>query len=161
MAKKSQEATEGGEEAAVTEDTAAPDPAKRTYLLEKKSGKKAKLIIPSNWKVTFGPITPYEKKSTGRYDDCWALRLYEGTQLRGIFTDVRNFRDMGIEILEQRISSKRQVMEKASGKGGKTVVAEATIERWVNPGEPDEETVPQEFLTLAHKPEDDTETIEF
>jgi hypothetical protein len=129
---------------------------KKVYLLETKSGSQRKLTVPRDWKVTFGPTVPFERKNSGRYDECWALRLYEGDKLRAVLTDVRNFRDLDIEVLEKRISSKRQVIEKASKKGGKTVVAEAKIEKWVDPDDPEEAgTTPEEYLRLAYDPEKD------
>lgn len=126
---------------------------KIVYVLELKSGSQRKLTVPSTWKVTFGPTTPYERKDgmSGRHGEgTWALRLYDGDKLRAIFTDVRAFRDMAIEISEKRTRTKRQTIHKASKHGGKAVVAEATIEEWVNPDEPEEDT-PEDFLTLDYK----------
>lgn len=132
--------------------TKATTAAKKTYLLETRGGSQRKLTVPAAWKVTFGPTTPYEKKDGyhGK-DHVWALRLYEGTKLRGIFTDVKSFRDMDIAIIEKRIRTKRQVMEKASKSGGKAVVAEARIEEWVDPDDPACDTPSEDYLRLEHK----------
>jgi len=129
---------------------------KRTYLLELKNGGQRKLTVPAGWKVTFGPTVPFERKGSAGYrgdEGTWALRLYEkGDRLRAIFTDVRSFRDLSISVEEKRIRTKRQTIEKASSKGGKAVVAEAKIEEWVNPDDPDASSgVVDDFLRLDYK----------
>lgn len=126
----------------------------KTYVLELKNGSQRKLTVPADWRVTFGPTVPFERKSGGGFgnggDGIWALRLYEAKdKLRAIFTDVRAFRDTDIKLMEKRTRVKRQVLEKESRKGGKQVVAEARIEEWADPDAPDTD-VPSEYLSLEH-----------
>lgn len=137
----------------------------KTYLLETKGGKKKRLTLPASYSLTFGPTIPYQR---GHSPDssAWSLRIYREAgkkQLAAIFTDVKSFRDMDLGITEQRVRTKRQVMEKASTKGGKAVVAEARIEEWIDPDEPDtEDSTPSEYLSLEHKTDDDeVEVIDF
>ena len=141
-----------------TAEATAPDPQK-TYVLELKNGGQRRLTVPANWKVTFGPTVPFERKGAGGYrgdEGTWSLRLYEGSdKLRAIFTDVRAFRDTSIVITEKRIRTKRQTVDKASTKGGKTVIAEARIEEWVDPDSPDtDDKTPTEYMKLDYKHDD-------
>lgn len=143
-----------------TDTTVDATEEKKTYLLETKNGGQRRLTVPSSWKVTFGPTVPFERKGAGGYrgdEGTWALRLYEkGDKLRAIFTDVKSFRDMDIQVQEKRITTKRQTVEKADRHGGKNVVAEARIEEWVDPDSPesDDSKTPEEYLRLEHREND-------
>lgn len=129
----------------------------KTYILELKNGQQRRVTVPANWKVTFGPLIPGER---GGGNGCLALRFYETKdKQRAIFTDVKSFRDSEIPILEKRVKTKRQVVEKASKQGQKGVVVEAKIEDWVNPDEPEE--TPEEFLSLDHVSSEDDGEISF
>lgn len=130
-----------------------------TFLLETKNGQQRKVEVPSTWRVTFGPTVPFERKGGGgRYsDELWALRFYDGKELKAIFTDVRSFRDMSISIQEKMIKVQRQTFNKEGSKGGKAVVAEAKIETWVDPDNPDEDVTPSEFLKLDFQQDEDAE----
>lgn len=153
------EAPDAGEDLDTSEDLSG----KTVYLLELKNGNQRRLTVPSNWTVTFGPTVPFEAKSGGRYDNCWALRLYEGStksKLRAIFTDVVSFRDMGIKVLEKQVRVKRSTIQKASHKGGKSVEVEARMEAWVDPDEPESMKIEPDFTKLEFKPED-IESMEF
>lgn len=128
---------------------------KTTYLLTKKGGTEQKVSVPSKWRLTFGPTTPYERKNGGygNGQEVWALRFYEGTKLKAIFTDVQSFRELGsITIEEKVVRVSRQRMQKGGRTGGKEVVAEAKVEEWINPDDPDEPD--EEFKTLEFKPSD-------
>lgn len=128
---------------------------KTTYLLQLKSGQERRITCPNGWKITFGPTVPFERKNGRGYNEeqgIWALRLYDGTKLKAIFTDVRMFRELEtIGVSEKRVRTKRQVLEKESKKGGKAVVAEARIEEWVDPDSPEEGVVPEEYLKLDYQ----------
>lgn len=133
----------------------------KTYILESLKGQQRKVTVPATWKVTFGPTVPYERKSHGGNEQ-WALRFYESKdKLRAIFTDVRSFRDASIDILERRVQTKRQVMEKASQKGGRSVVAEARVEEWIDPDDPDSSVVPDDYLRISHDEEEEGGGAEF
>lgn len=111
----------------------------KTYVLELKNGGVRKVVVPSTWKVTFGPTVPFERK-TGSFNQengIWALRFYEGNKenLRAIFTDVRSFRDESIQISERTTKVQRKVTQKATKHGMKDVVVEARVTEWTNPDE--------------------------
>lgn len=57
------------------------------------------LQIRADWKVTFGAINP-GVGNPGRYD-LHCLRVWEGEKLRGVFCDVRSFRDLSIPLLRK------------------------------------------------------------
>lgn len=71
-----------------------------TYLIEFKSGKRQKITVPSDWKVTFGPAAVGKSRtSPSDLKMPMALRFYENDKKqRAIFTDVKNFRDTSIKI---------------------------------------------------------------
>lgn len=54
--------------------------------------------IPPTWKVTFGAVNPGSQMS-GR--DLHCLRVYEGEKLRGVYCDVRGFRDLSIPLMRK------------------------------------------------------------
>lgn len=125
-----------------------------TYAMRLKNGSERRITVPTDWKVTFGPTVPFERKAASYNDGTWALRFYEKDKLRAIFCDVRDFRDTSIEVLEKRIQSKRQVVEKAAKYGGRSAVVEAKIETWVNPDEPEEQNEKDEQFLLEDFGED-------
>lgn len=128
-----------------------------TYAMRLRGGGERKVTVPTSWKVTFGPTIPFTKhgRMESGISEAWAVRFYDGERLRGIFTDVQSFRDIGIQVLEKRIRSKRQIVEKAAKYGGRSAVVEAKIETWVDPDEPDEANeADQEFLQLGHSGDD-------
>lgn len=114
-----------------------------TYLIEFENGKKQKITVPSNWKVTFGPAAvgvnaeKYSKKMP------LALRFYEnGEKQRAIFTDVANFRDMSIKIEEERIDVQQKDGYMECEGRRKRVNFQATSRQWVDPDATDNQ-VPQ------------------
>lgn len=110
----------------------------KTYLIEFASGKKQKVTVPEDWKVTFGPAAvgiSKEARMTNKIP--LAIRFYEGNEKqRAIFTDVVNFRDMSIQIEEERIDvqQKEGYMECEGTRKG--VTFQATSRQWVNPDVP-------------------------
>jgi hypothetical protein len=108
--------------------------SKTTYLLTMKDGDLKKITIPSSWKLTFGCLFPGSKgiaPSGGA-----ALRVYDGTQQKAVFTDVESFRDMGIQIEERITTTKQETYTKQGDGAGKAVVVEAQIHEWRNPDQP-------------------------
>lgn len=129
---------------------ATRSPRMTVYALRLKSGGERRVTVPTAYKLTFGPTVPYLKHSSGAHGDgTWALRFYDGNNLKCIFTDVSSFRDMSIQVLEKRTRSKRQTIEKAAKYGGRSAVVEATIETWVDPDSPDEANETDEQFLLA------------
>ena len=108
-----------------------------TYLIEFRNGTRQRITVPSAWKVTFGPAARgnnggpnFKEKMTMPL----ALRFYEAeTKQRAIFTDVASFRDMSIQIEEERqnVQEKDGYME-CEGKK-KRVSFHATMREWVDP----------------------------
>jgi hypothetical protein len=108
----------------------------KNYLIEKENGKRMRITVPANWKVTFGPAARGLDKSTNpqRYQMPLALRFYENeTQQRAIFTDVKSFRDMSIPVMVEEIRTQEKDGHiEVEGKR-KTTVFRATTKEWVDP----------------------------
>ena len=113
-----------------------------TYLIEKENGKRFKITVPSEWKVTFGPAARGldGKKSGASYKIPLALRFYENeTKQRAIFTDVVSFRDMSIPIaIEEEDIQEKHGYTEVDGKRHSTVF-QAKVKRWANPDDLSEE----------------------
>ena len=118
----------------------------RTYLLEMNDGSKRKITVPSAWKVTFGPaVVATRNTSTNKFSGRipMAIRFYESKdQQRAIFTDVINFRDMSIPILEERVEVKTKRGTLSVDGANRNVSMNATIKQWLNPDEDNEEQNP-------------------
>jgi len=107
-----------------------------TYLIVHTDGTERRITVPSDWKVTFGPVAKGVNKT---YQMPLALRFYENeTRQRAIFTDVVSFRDMSIPILirKEKTQEKKGFMECEGQK--KATTFKATISEWINPDEIDE-----------------------
>lgn len=120
----------------------------RTYLLEMYDGSKRKITVPASWKVTFGPAAvPRQSGVRGNSNAAGkmplAIRFYETKdQQRAIFTDVINFRDMSIPILEERVEVKTKRGTLSVDGANRNVSMNATIKQWLNPDEESEEQNP-------------------
>lgn len=74
-------------------------PDTKRYAIEKTDGECLRITVPSNWKVTFGPLIGGGKNKFGDDKPCPALRFYEDEKhQRAIFTQVRSFIDMSIPV---------------------------------------------------------------
>jgi hypothetical protein len=108
-----------------------------TYLIEFKNGKKQKITVPSDWKVTFGPAARganSDKRKT--FDMPLALRFYEDEKKqRAIFTDVQSFRDMSIKIEEEKISIQEKDGYLECDGVKKATIFQAQTKEWINPDE--------------------------
>lgn len=109
-----------------------------TYLIEFENGKKQKITVPESWKVTFGPAVVGGKGAGNRGNYAgkmpMALRFYEnGDKQRAIFTNIAGFRDMSIQIEEEkvRVQDKDGFME-CDGVRKRTNFR-AEVREWVNP----------------------------
>ena len=120
----------------------------RTYLLEMYDGSKRKITVPASWKVTFGPAAVPRKPGVRGNSNAagkmpMAIRFYESKdQQRAIFTDVINFRDMSIPILEERVEVKTKRGTLSVDGANRNVSMNATIKQWLNPDEESEEQNP-------------------
>ena len=102
-----------------------------TYLLMMKDGSEKRIEIPKKWKVTFGLTAPGSKN--GNYNSGLALRLYEGSTQRAVFTDVESFRDTSIPIQEKRITQNIKEGFVGEGNDQQAVKVVASTSEWVNP----------------------------
>lgn len=111
---------------------------KVTYLLEMRNGDKKKISIPAHWKLTFGPLCPGSKDGGLNSTGATALRLYDGTNQKAVFTGVESFRDLSIGIEVEVTKSKQETFYKDDPEGGerKAVVMEASVKEWINPDAP-------------------------
>ena len=126
----------------------------KTYLLELSGNRLRRVTVPSHWRLTFGPTTPYEKKENRGGGESWALRFYDGKNLIAIFTDVRSFHDESIQIMERVTKVQRKATQRATPKGMKDVLVEARVTEWVKPGAEDaEDGDANPFLLEASKDE--------
>jgi len=125
--------------------------ADKTYILECKGGKQRKLVVPEEWKVTFGPLIPGERHGQGTL----ALRFYEGKdKQRAIFTDVQSFRDAAIPLLEKVTKTQSKRHKKNTPEGMKDFVVEARVTEWRDPDDPQDSAPHDEFLALPDDSED-------
>lgn len=106
------------------EDTV--DTSDRTYEI-KQGNERFRIIIPANWKVTFGPLTPGSK-----YGGSYALRVYESeTKQRAVFVDVTSFRDLSIPYMKY-VKNSRSTTESQSGSGGNLASSQTEFsDEWV------------------------------
>lgn len=105
----------------------------KVYLIEFENGRKQKVTIPANWKVTFGPAVPGVHKENGRRMPT-AIRFYEDeNRQRAIFTDVVSFRDMSIPIEEERVKVETKLGRMEVEGAYRTVNVKAEMREWVNP----------------------------
>ena len=97
---------------------------KTTYEIERKGGEKLRITIPSEWKVTYGPVIG-EMRHGGESGN--VLRIYETKEKqRALFTRVEAFRDLSIPCEKQ--VKRRDASEKSeSGPNGSKAKAEAVV----------------------------------
>lgn len=129
------------------------DDTKTTYLIEFTDGKRKKIKVPSDWKVTFGPVAV--RKSTSLHKDYQnkmplALRFYESeTKQRAIFTNVASFRDTSIEVQEERVTTdvKDGIMEVDGSR--KVMAVKTEVKEWINPDDENDVNKPAELIHEA------------
>lgn len=112
---------------------------KTTYLIEFENGHRQKITVPSEWKVTFGPLAIKGANSGKSLNNKMpiALRFYENDKKqRAVFTNVLSFRDMGIVIEEEKVDVQQKDGYVECDGQRKGVTFQATSRQWVNPNEP-------------------------
>lgn len=76
----------------------------RTLLVEYASGKKQKIAIPGDAKVTFSAVNP---SSPGHYGNGYCVRIYKAKENQlAVLTGVTAFRDLSLKVQEQVTKSK-------------------------------------------------------
>lgn len=109
---------------------------KTTFLLTMKDGTLKKVTVPSDWKVTFGPLCPGSKGETNGYGST-SLRFYTGKdKQKAVFTQVESFRDMDIEIEERVTTTRKETYIKQGDDQGEAVVVDHNVHEWINPDSP-------------------------
>ena len=111
-------------------------PSMTTYLIEFNDGRRQRVTVPDDWKVTFGPAFMAKKEEYNGRTVPMALRFYESKEnQRAIFTGVKNFRDVSIQIEEEKVTTQEKagVLEVDGAK--KRVMMNASVRSWVNPDE--------------------------
>lgn len=106
-----------------------------TYLLLMKDGTKQKITCPTDWTVTFGPLTPGSKDSNnGRMGI--ALRIRDGQRQKAVFTEVESFRDTSMAIEQEVTKTKEETFYRDEDGEKKQVIVQGAIKEWINPDAP-------------------------
>jgi hypothetical protein len=114
-----------------------------TYLLIHENKTKRKVTVPSDWKVTFGPLVVGGNRNRGdrQFKIPVALRFYENEkQQRAVFLDVISFRDLSIPVLEEKVEIRDKFGNLEVDGARKNVAVRAEMREWVDPDkEPDKD----------------------
>jgi hypothetical protein len=70
------------------------EPPQVKYLVQRERAPDFVIEVPADWKLTFGAVNPGGQS----HGHLHCLRVWEGEKLRGVFCDVRGFRDLGIPL---------------------------------------------------------------
>lgn len=119
--------------------------AKTTYLLELENGGRRKIVIPSSWKVTYGPLVPGSKDGNLQGRGALCLRIWEGSKdnQRAVITGVVGFRDLSLPVQDEITTSHEEVVSKQTEQGMRDVVVRGEVKEWVDPDKP--RPLPSEF----------------
>lgn len=96
------------------------------YLVNAQGGEFV-IEIPASWKVTFGAVNP-GAGPTGRHE-LHCMRVYEGEKVRGVFCDVRGFRDLSIPLARKVQSETRAASWTQDSSGNFKGITERQIEQ--------------------------------
>jgi hypothetical protein len=120
---------------------AAPKENMTTYLLNMKDGTRQKITCPTEWTVTFGPLTPGTKDSNNGHFGI-ALRIRDGQRQKAVFTGVESFRDMSMAIETEVTKTKEETFYRDEDGEKKQVIVQGAIKEWTNPDAPGVREVP-------------------
>jgi hypothetical protein len=120
---------------------AAPKANMTTYLLNMKDGTRQKITCPTEWTVTFGPLTPGTKDSNNGHFGI-ALRIRDGQRQKAVFTGVESFRDMSMAIETEVTKTKEETFYREEDGERKQVLVQGAIKEWTNPDAPGVREVP-------------------
>lgn len=118
----------------------------KTLIIELNAGKMRKMIIPSEWVITFGPVGVGARSHNG--DSTNVLRLYADAgkkQLKGVFRNVVAFHEEGIEILEKVVRKKNKTFRRQEKNGEQTYAAEVRQTSWRDPFSDEDDSADAEF----------------
>jgi hypothetical protein len=129
----------------MTAKTAKTVPAKpnmTTYLLNMQDGTRQKITCPTDWTVTFGPLTPGSKDGNNGHRGI-ALRIRDGVRQKAVFTGVESFRDTSMEIEVELVKTKEEVFFREEDGERKQVIVNGSIKEWANPDAPGQREAPR------------------
>lgn len=111
--------------------TAKPAAEQKTLLMLCAGGTKRKVTIPADYKITFGSIAS-KPDQLSRYDGArgWCLRIYDGTMVKAVFTDVISFREESIAVQVQVTRTESKRMDRSTPSGKRSGVAEMRYTEW-------------------------------
>ena len=95
----------------------------KILLVTKTNGKKFRITVTDEAKVTFGPWSPPGEKATAYSEKALAgtLRVYEskktGASILGVFSGVASFRDDTLDYEEEIITQEVATLWKSDNKG--------------------------------------------
>ncbi len=139
--------------------TKKPTANNTTYLLNMRDGSRQKITCPTEWTVTFGPLTPGSKDANNGSFGI-ALRIRDGVRQKAVFTGVESFRDMSMEIEQEITKTKEETFFREEEGEKKQVIVQGAIKEWTNPDAPGAREVPQSnmprLLEAACKQENPT-----
>lgn len=114
----------------------------RTLLVFKDSGKKFRITIPDDSKITFGPFSP-PARDNGRGGGGFGsperavgtLRIYQGSKenILAVFAGVRGFRDLSVEYEEEIAVEEGATIWKSDQHGYSREEKVSRSSEWVDP----------------------------
>src|SRR4051812_36990897 len=72
----------------------AAEPPLVKYLVQRERAPDFVIEVAADWKLTFGAVNP----GSQNHGHLHCLRIWEGEKLRGVFCDVRGFRDLSLPL---------------------------------------------------------------
>lgn len=116
--------------------TSTPSVANKTYLVRRHSEGLLKVTVPANWRVTFGPIVAGNSRHGYNGGEA-CLRFYESKdQVRAIFTNVTEFRDLSIPVLKRFVEKRAKNEHEIKKNGEKHSGEKVEHVTWINEGDP-------------------------
>lgn len=109
----------------------------RTLLVEKTDGKKFRIQVPDDAKITFGPWSPPSAGKTYQSERHAAgtLRIYQGSKenIIGCFSDIRGFREMSLGYEEEVVREEVSSIWKSDEHGYVRETKGQATKQWVTP----------------------------
>lgn len=107
----------------------------RNILITKDDGKKFKITVPDDVKITFGPWSPPSTGKGYRYetDKVGTLRIYHKTKdnIIAMFAHVASFRDLSIGFAEEVAKEEGATIWKDDEKGYVRTHSQSVQKEWV------------------------------
>ena len=121
----------------------------KAIIMERPEGKKRRIEIPVDYKITFGAVCPGSKYSGSGGHLGWCLRVYKSKENPvAVFTDVVSFREESLSVREQVTRSRSKRLDKHGRSGSSGGYINPKVTSWVDPDNPDDDNDEEEFLRL-------------